>query len=130
MVALQKLEIGLVSSSPALAEFYAAVLELEALPAIEAGPGVVHRVTGAGIVIKVMVPRRPPAVTEPVWPFFAATGLRYLTLYASDLDGIIARATARGGEVKVGPLDLSPTVRMAVLRDPEGNVLEIVDGAS
>ncbi|WP_066073123.1 VOC family protein [Frankia sp. EI5c] len=123
---LQRLEVGLVSTDGGLAEFYAKVLELELLPPLAAGPGVVHRAQGAGNTIKVMVPGNAPEIAEPVWPFFAATGLRYLTVHTSDLDGVITRATALGGRVKHGPISLSPSVRMAVLLDPDGNVLEVV----
>ncbi|WP_018504296.1 VOC family protein [Parafrankia discariae] len=127
---LQRIEVGLVSIDESLAEFYAVTFGMERLPAIEAGPGVVHRLRASGIVIKVMVPKRAPATTEPATRFFAATGLRYITLYSDDLDGIVERATAHGGKVTHGPSAIGPGVRIAVLQDPDGNAVEVVEGAS
>lgn len=127
---LQRIEVGLVSADESLAEFYAATFEMERLPAINAGPGVVHRLRTSEIVIKVMVPRRAPAAAGPAGPFFAAAGLRYITLYADDLDGIVERATARGAVVQHGPAAVGPGVRIAVLQDPDGNAVEVVEGAS
>ncbi|MFE2519669.1 VOC family protein [Streptomyces mirabilis] len=49
--------------------------------------------------------------------------------YVDDLDGIIERGVARGGRVRHGPMDVGPGVRVAVLQDPDGNAIEVVDGA-
>ncbi|WP_328982791.1 hypothetical protein OG258_49190 [Streptomyces mirabilis] len=63
---LQRVEVGLVSADEALVEFFAAVFELERLPAVRSGSGVVHRLEAPGTQIKVMVPSRRPASAEPV----------------------------------------------------------------
>lgn len=65
-VTLQRVEVGLVSADEALVEFVAAVFELERLPAVRSGSGVVHRLEAPGAQIKVMVPSRRPASAEPV----------------------------------------------------------------
>ncbi|MFF2123991.1 VOC family protein [Streptomyces olivochromogenes] len=75
-------------------------------------------------------PSRRPASAEPAEPFFRLTGVRYLTMYVDDLDGIIERGVACGGRVQHGPVDVGPGVRVAVLQDPDGNAIEVVDGAS
>lgn len=125
---VQRIEVGLVSADDALAEFYAAVFGMERLPAAQSRSGVVHRLQAPGTVIKVMIPSQPPAPAGPAG-LFTVTGLRYLTLYVTDLDGIIERATARGGHVRHGPMDISPGVRLAILTDPDGNAVEVLDGA-
>ncbi|MCT9108681.1 hypothetical protein N4G69_24165 [Streptomyces mirabilis] len=56
--------------------------------------------------------------------------MRYLTMYVVDLDGIIERGVACGGRVQRGPVDVGSGVRVAVLQDPDGNAIEVVDGAS
>ena len=128
-MALQRLEVGFVSADASLVDFLAEVFELDVLPSITAGPGTVHRLgLPGGAVLKVMVPRDAPAAPEPPsGSFIAAVGLRYLTLYADDLDGILARATARRGRIEHGPTQLAPGVRLAVLRDPDGNAIEVVE---
>lgn len=125
---LQRIEIGLVSADDILVEFYASVFELERLPVSESGSGVVHRLQAPGAVLKVMVPAQQPTSAGPVEPFFAAPGLRYLTLYVSDFDRTIERATARGGHVDHGPMRIGPDMQLAILRDPDGNTIEVVDG--
>jgi predicted enzyme related to lactoylglutathione lyase len=125
---VQHLEVGLVGADDVLVDFYAAVFEMEKLPAIEAGPGVVHRLQGPGVVIKVMVPSKAPApAPPPVEPFFAVAGLRYLTIYDDELDAVLERALARGGRVQHGPMEVGPGARIVVLEDPSGNVIEVVE---
>ena len=123
---LHRIEIGLVSTTPALADYYATVFELEALPALESSSGTVHRLQGPGAVLKVMVPKQPPAPATPVDPFIAATGLRYLTLAVTDLDATLERVKANNGTVQLGPLDLAPGLRIALTHDPDGNTVELV----
>ncbi|MFD8219794.1 VOC family protein [Streptomyces sp. NPDC059697] len=126
---LQRVEVGLVSADEALVEFFAAVFELERLPVVGSGSGVVHRLAAPGTQIKVMVPSRRPASAEQAGPFFHLTGVRYLTMYVNDLDGIVERAVARGGRVPHGPMEVGPGVLIAALQDPDGNAMEVVDGA-
>ncbi|UGQ12675.1 VOC family protein [Yinghuangia sp. ASG 101] len=123
---LRRIEIGLVSTDSTLADYYAAVFELEVLPAVEAGSGTVHRLQGPGALIKIMVPTEPPTPATPVTPFIATTGLRYLTLAVTDLDATLARAKAHNGTVQLGPLEISPGLRIALLQDPDGNTTELV----
>lgn len=124
-MALQRIEIGLVSTDKSLVDYYAAVFELEALPPLEAGSGTVHRLQGPGAVIKVMVPTQPPTPTPPVTPFIAATGLRYLTLAVTDLDATLARAQAHNATLQLGPLEIAPGHRIALITDPDGNTTEL-----
>ncbi len=77
-----------------------------------------------------MVPRVAPAAAAPADPFFAVTGLRYLTIGTADLDGVIARAAANRGQLQHGPIELGGGVRVAVLVDPDGNSIEVVQEAS
>ena len=130
-MSLQRFEVGLVSADGTLVDFLAEVFELEVLPAMSAGPGTLHRLQLPGdAVLKVMVPKEAPAAGGGSGPMFAVTGIRYLTLYVDDLDGVVARATARNGQVQHGPAQLAPGVRIAVLQDPDGNAIEVVEKKS
>jgi predicted enzyme related to lactoylglutathione lyase len=125
-----RFEVGLVSADRGLVDFYAEVFQVEELPASDSSVGTVHRLQfPGGAALKVMVPNVAPAAAAPA-PFFAVTGLRYLTIGTPDLDGVIARATSRGGRVQHGPLELGGGVRLAVLVDPDGNTIEVVQDAS
>jgi predicted enzyme related to lactoylglutathione lyase len=95
---------------------------------MQAGPGTLHRLQLPGdAVLKVMVPNDAPAATGASGPFFAVAGIRYLTLWVDDLDGVVERAIARNARVQHGPTELASGVRIAVLQDPDGNAIEVVE---
>jgi predicted enzyme related to lactoylglutathione lyase len=127
-MALKRFEVGLVSADRSLVDFFAAVFELEELPAMPTGPGLLHRLQlPGGAILKVMVPNEAPAAAGASGSFLAVAGIRYLTVHVGDLDGVVARATARNGRVQHGPAELAPGVRIAVLHDPDGNAIEVVE---
>ncbi len=58
-------------------------------------------------------------------------GLRYLTVYVTDMTGAVARAKKAGAmPIAKGPVALPPAIAkgvyLAVLRDPDGNMIELV----
>ena len=55
----------------------------------------------------------------------AQRGWLYLTVQIRDCDAETARVEAAGGEVVVRPMNLGEVARMAMVRDPDGNLLEI-----
>ena len=122
-----RFELGVVSADRRLVDFYAQVFEREELPPFEAATGTVYRLQFPGAVLKVMVPGVAPTPATTAQPFFATTGLRYLTIGTHDLDGVIARASAAGGNVAHGPMELADGVRLVVLVDPDGNTIEVVE---
>ncbi len=128
-MALRNVQIGFISADSALVDFYAEVFALERLPSADSATGTVHRLELPGAVLKVMVPNRPPTVTEPVNPFFAATGLRYVTLTVDDFSEVIERATARGVTFTFGPIEIGPETRLAIFQDPDGNTIEVFETA-
>ncbi len=127
---LTRFEVGFVSTDRALVDFLAAVFELGELPPMEHRSGTLYRLQSPGTVLKVMVPAVPPRTTEPE-PFLAVMGIRYLSAWVTDLDAVIARAVSRGGSLLHGPMELGPGARLAVLADPDGNTMEVIeDGTS
>ncbi len=97
-VTLQRIEVGLVSADEALVEFVPPCPNWNGSRrsgrALESCTGSRHPARRS----KVMVPLRRPAVA-PHRPSssFSSTGVRCLTMYVDDLDGIIERGVARGG---------------------------------
>jgi hypothetical protein len=128
-MSLERIEVGMVSGNRALVDFLIEVFELDELPPSEQRVGTVHRLQAPGAVIKVMVPKEPPAARDRE-PFIAVEGLRYLTMFVTDLDSVIERSTARGGTVALGPIDLGPGARLAMLEDPDGGTMEVVQVSS
>ena len=127
---VRNVQIGFISADTALVDFYVEVFRLERLPSADSSTGTVHRLELPGAVLKVMVPNREPTTSDPVNPFFAATGLRYLTLAVDDFTEVVERATARGVEFTFGPRDIGPETRLAIFQDPDGNTVEVFESAS
>lgn len=122
-------EVGLVSADRTLVDFLADVFELEALPPAVHPVGTLHRLRSPGAIIKVMVPSQPPRPTDGE-PFLAVSGIRYLSLWVSDLDRALERCTARGGRLLFGPFAHEPGSRLAVIQDPDGNTIEVIEAAA
>ena len=122
---LLRVDVGFVSADRTLVDFLARVFELPELPSITLEPGTVCRLQAPASVVKVMLPAEAPAPPVAASPFYALAGLRYLTLWVDDLEGVIARAIGEGGRIERGPVELVPGVRIAVLEDPQGNAIEV-----
>jgi lactoylglutathione lyase len=60
----------------------------------------------------------------------AQRGWLYLTVQVRDCDAEVARIEAAGGRVVVTPRNLGQVARMAMIRDPDGNLLEVSQRAS
>ena len=60
----------------------------------------------------------------------AQRGWLYLTVQVRDCDAEVARIEAAGGQVVVTPRNLGEVARMAMIRDPDGNLLEVSQRAS
>jgi len=54
----------------------------------------------------------------------------YVTVYvhAPDLEAAVARAQELGGSVLAPPREVTPGVRAAILRDPEGHIIGVING--
>jgi hypothetical protein len=129
-VGIERVDIGMVSADDSLVGFYACALGLDRLEPLEFPFCTLHRLQCGAVLLKVMVPKEPPAApaaTEHPWD---VAGLRYLTMWVDDLDATLGSWTAAGGTVATPPMDLRPGVRLAVLVDPEGNVLEAMEDRS
>ena len=126
-MAVQSVETGLVSADRALVTFYCAVLQLEELEPFAFPQGTVHRMRApGGHVVKVMVPAAAPAAPSAAEAFYGIAGYRYMTVRVDDIDGVIDRATAHGGQVVMGPRELRPGVQIVVITDPDGNTFEVL----
>jgi predicted enzyme related to lactoylglutathione lyase len=122
---LHSLEVGYVSADASLVTFYETVLELTALEPMVFPVGTLHRLEIPGGLLKVLVPAEEPALAPDTGAFTDTRGLRYITLRVSDLDGVIARATALGGTIVLEPMDVGSGSMLAILRDPDCNTFEV-----
>jgi predicted enzyme related to lactoylglutathione lyase len=60
----------------------------------------------------------------------AQRGWLYLTVQVRNCDAEVARIESAGGQVVVTPRNLGKVARMAMIRDPDGNLLEVSQRAS
>jgi len=115
----------MVSADAGVVDFLAAVFGLERQGAIETPVGTLHKLDSPGAVIKVMVPNDPPKPGAGE-PFLTTKGIRYLTMYVTDLDGVLERCRSRGGAVLLEPFEFEPGSRIAIITDPDGNSFEVI----
>ncbi|MGE8547316.1 VOC family protein [Alcaligenes sp. WGS1538] len=145
MKMVSPLEVGISCRDlPALRRFYEDVLDFQfvsefVVPADKAraaamsaaGYTVVRLQTSYGERIKLIQAVEAgelPAPTE--WILDRPTS-SYLTFIVADIDAAIARLQAAGASFMTGPgrIEVRPGVYLAFCRDPEGNVLELVEYA-
>ena len=136
------LEIGLpVIDLPKMVDFYTRVFGCEeerradipaelsrAIAVAEDGYENVWLRFPGGEIVKLVRPKTAP-VQAPATDFSAeTTGLAYFTLYCDDIDAAIKSSVAEGATLvsEPGLAEASNPVRLAFLRDPEGNVFEFV----
>jgi predicted enzyme related to lactoylglutathione lyase len=124
-VTLDRFEVGIVSADASVVDFLATVFELERQTPSETPAGMLYRLDSPGAVIKVMVPDDPPNSSESE-PFLAVKGIRYLSMYVTDLDGVLERCRTRGGAVLLEPFEFEPGSSIAIIGDPDGNAIEVV----
>ena len=108
-----------------LVDYYTRVFELEVREVRDTPAGVLHRLTSPGATLKVMVPLETPEPGDSK-PFLGVQGVRYLTMWVDDLDATIERSAAHGGKLVQGPFEYRPGTRLAILQDPVGTSVEVV----
>jgi predicted enzyme related to lactoylglutathione lyase len=128
-VTLDRFEVGIVSADAGVVDFLAAVFELERRAPSETPAGMLYKLDSPGAVIKVMVPNDPPKNGDGE-PFLAVKGIRYLSMFVTDLDGVLERCRIRGGAVLLEPFEFEPGSSIAIIGDPDGNSIEVIGCSS
>ncbi|RKJ95217.1 VOC family protein [Alicycliphilus denitrificans] len=97
----------------------------------DGGYTVVRLQTSYGERIKLLAPANPPAAAVRSGPILDQPNACYLTFIVDDIDAAIARLQAHGVEFLTGParVEVRPGTFLSFCRDPEGNVLELVQYA-
>lgn len=125
---VRRIEIGLVSQSAALVDFYRDTFALKVLEPRSFPIGAIHRLGAEEAIVKIMVPAAIPAPPEPAGEvFWNRSGLQYFAMWVDDLDSVAQRCTQAGGLVVSGPQDVRPGLRSAVIHDLDGNVIEVME---
>ena len=78
-------------------------------------------------VVKLVTHATSPAAANPPGGSRGGTGLRYWTMGVDDIDAAVATCEAAGAAIPLAVLELMPGVRIAMIEDPEGNVVELLE---
>lgn len=128
MVNKAAIDLGIITrdAGPMLA-FYQTLLglELEGVIPMPSG-GTMHRLKVGDSVVKIVqLDRAPPADAVP-GGIPAATGMRYWTIHISNLAAVVELCDQAGYQVVVPPTVIRSGVTIAMVVDPDGNWLELL----
>jgi catechol 2,3-dioxygenase-like lactoylglutathione lyase family enzyme len=90
------------------------------------GGGVMHRLWAAETMIKLVQPDPAPEEANPPGGLGGASGMRYFTFTVTNLDELFDACTAAGVTVVLAPFTVAPSVRIAMVEDPDGNHVEFL----
>jgi lactoylglutathione lyase len=119
------IEIGIVvrDAEKSLA-FYRDVLGLEYLGDLTFPGNHMWRFQAGKSVVKLLEQTPTPEAANPTGD---ASGFRYLSLFVSNLDEVVAEVEAAGCEILIAVTEFQPGARFAFVADPEGNRIELLD---
>jgi catechol 2,3-dioxygenase-like lactoylglutathione lyase family enzyme len=129
------LDVALVTrNAQRLAEFYREHLGLE--PAGELAvsgilpTGRLIRLRRGGSTLKILQFDASPSEDSPPGDLYEATGIRYVTVPVSDLRKRFDGCVEQGTQSVMPPTELRPGLTIAFVRDPDGNVVELVEASA
>lgn len=105
--------------------FYGGVLGLEKTEEMPTVFGTIHRFRHGTSDIKLMDPKEvPPAAPNG---FGKRLGIGYLTFVITGLSDLCAALEDKGVEFTIPETEIRTGTRIAMIEDPEGNILEFVE---
>jgi catechol 2,3-dioxygenase-like lactoylglutathione lyase family enzyme len=124
-----RLQVGIVPRDiTASLAFYRDVLELTyagTRPALEGRT--LHLFDLGTATVKLLEGTRLPQRREPPGPYATSEGIRWVTLDVGDLAAVVERCRAAGARFQLEPTEIRTGVRVAIVEDPDGNAIELVE---
>ena len=80
-------------------------------------------------VVKLVTHEQTPAAANPPGGSRGGTGLRYWTMGVDDIDASVSRCRDFGASIALDVTQLMPGIRIAMIEDPEGNVVEFLENS-
>jgi catechol 2,3-dioxygenase-like lactoylglutathione lyase family enzyme len=106
-------------------DFYQGILGLEKIEELPTAFGTLHRLRYGTSDIKLIAPKAVPP-TGPIG-LEKQLGIRYLTFVIRDLRGLCATLKEKGVEFTMPETQIRPGTRIAMVKDPDGNIVEFVE---
>ena len=85
-----------------------------------------NRLLAGTSVVKLVSFEETPKASAPPGGLAGATGYRYFTICVENLDEVTADAEAAGYNVPVSPREIRPGIKIAMIEDPDGNWVELL----
>ena len=108
-------------------KFYQDLLGLKKIGEMPLWFGTMHRMGYGDSFVKLIDPKKAPPAGPQGLQY--ALGFRYLTFQVSNIDEICADCERAGITFEVDKQELMPGVTIAMVHDPDGNVVEFVQRA-
>lgn len=123
--AKDSLDLGvIVSDIKASLNFYQNILGLQFVETVPLAFGTMHRLRFGTSDFKLIDPKKvPPAGADGL---ANQLGFRYVTFVVQNLSEICAELKKLGVEFAVPERESRPGVRIAMVKDPDGNIVEFV----
>lgn len=120
------IDIGIIVSDIAQSlRFYRDILGLEKLEEVMLPLGRMHRLRFGESFVKLVEPTVAPTQGTP--GIASTTGFRYLTFPVANIDSACAKCIAAGLPFEMELQELLPGLFVAMLRDPDDNIVELVE---
>jgi len=119
-------DVAIIASDvKAILEFYRDILGLEYIGESPIWFGTIHRLRFGNSDLKVIQPSSMPP-KGPVG-LESQLGFRYITFVIHDLTGLCKELKNRGVEFFLHEKEIRTGVRIAMVKDPDGNIVEFVE---
>jgi predicted enzyme related to lactoylglutathione lyase len=122
------IDLGIVAQSiEPMLQFYAETLGLTLDATLDMPGGTtMYRLACGDTVIKILTHAKTPETRSAPGGPRGATGIRYLTISISNLAEMVTACQSAGYTVPLGPIQIRPGVEIAMIEDPEGNWVELL----
>ena len=126
--ASRAIDLGIVTANAdAMVGFYRDLLGFEEEPSTPFPMGgTMYRLWCGDSLIKIVAPDNPPSTQAPSGAIADATGYRYWTIRVNNVEEVMAKCGAAGVQIVVPMREARPGVTIAIVADPDGNLLEFV----
>ncbi len=122
--------VGIVTADPdELLTFYRHAFGFTVASSSEFPQGTVHRLRSGDAHLKLYTPTDGAAAPSPPEPWFRDRGFAYAALHLADVATTADAVRDAGGTVLTEPVSHRPGAVYAMVRDPQGNVWELLQEA-